>query len=41
MVLQALLAKMGLGATAGLAQGGGFGLGYGFMVRAGIVTGKQ
>lgn len=35
MVFPAILAKLGLGATTGLAQGGGFGLGYGFMVRAG------
>jgi hypothetical protein len=38
MVLQALmplLGKLGLGGLNGLAQGGGFGLGYGFMVRAG------
>ena len=38
MVLQALmplLGKLGLGGLNGLAQCGGFGLGYGFMVRAG------
>lgn len=35
MVLQGILAKMGLGGLQGLSQGGGFGLGYGFMVRAG------
>jgi hypothetical protein len=35
MVLQAILGRLGLGGLTGLAQGGGFGLGYGFMVRAG------
>lgn len=35
MVLQGVLARMGLGGLQGLSQGGGFGLGYGFMVRAG------
>ena len=33
MVFPAILAKLGLGATTGLAQGGGFGLGYGLTDR--------
>lgn len=35
MVFQGILGKLGLSGVSGLAQGGGFGLGYGFMVRAG------
>lgn len=35
MVFQGILGKLGLSGISGLAQGGGFGLGYGFMVRMG------